>query len=106
MKSYFFPMAALIAFGCAPAAFAEDTARTPCNASLKGLDISMVLQNPRACFVSQKFAERLARLVMEEKYPKNPLFVSGPMALLVTSAPALGGCLAAGATAQHIRWIS
>lgn len=81
MKSYF-RMVALVAFGCAPAAFADDTARSPCNASLKGLDISMVLQNAQACFVSQKFAERLARLVMEEKYQNpNPIFVPGRSAI-------------------------
>lgn len=41
------------------------------------LDPFMKLQNITEPFVSQSFAERLARLVIEEKYPKNIFSIRG-----------------------------
>jgi hypothetical protein len=42
------------------------------------LDPFMRLQNVAGPFVSQSFAERLARLVIEEKYQKNNFSIQGP----------------------------
>jgi hypothetical protein len=42
------------------------------------LEPFMRLQNLAGPFISQSFAERLARLVIEEKYPKNSFSIQGP----------------------------
>jgi hypothetical protein len=42
-----------------------------CVTDHRPMDMFMRLQNISEPFVSQSFAERLARLVIEEKYPKN-----------------------------------
>jgi hypothetical protein len=47
-----------------------------CKADPKELGIAMYLQNFHGCFISRKFAERLARLYVEEKYDSS-LFVAG-----------------------------
>jgi hypothetical protein len=42
-----------------------------CITDHRAMNPFMTLQNISGPFVSQTFAERLARLVIEEKYPKN-----------------------------------
>jgi hypothetical protein len=41
------------------------------------LKISMVLQNVKGDFITPRFAERLALLVLEEKYPTDVFAASG-----------------------------
>jgi hypothetical protein len=48
-----------------------------CVTDHRATDPFMRLQNISGPFVSQGFAERLARLVIEEKYPKNIFSVQG-----------------------------
>lgn len=53
---------------------ADSASKSPCAAS--GLSVSMVLLNLGQPFVSKPFAQRLGRLVIEEKY-RNFLSVRG-----------------------------
>jgi hypothetical protein len=48
-----------------------------CVTEHRAMDPFMQLQNISGPFVSQSFAERLARLVIEEKYPKNIFTAQG-----------------------------
>jgi hypothetical protein len=48
-----------------------------CVTDHRAMDPFMKLQNISGPFVSQSFAERLARIVIEEKYPKNIFSVQG-----------------------------
>ncbi len=66
----------LMAIGASQIAIADDQPKAGCKADPKDLGIAMYLQNFHGCFISQKFAERLARLYMEEKYDSS-LFVAG-----------------------------
>ena len=66
---------AILAVGLTQVSPADELAAN-CNADPKILGISMFLQNFHGCFISEKFSERLARLIMEEKYTSS-LFVAG-----------------------------
>jgi hypothetical protein len=48
-----------------------------CVTERRPMDMFMTLQNMSGPFVSQSFAERLAHLVIDEKYPKNIFSISG-----------------------------
>lgn len=48
-----------------------------CRTYNPGMDTSILLHNINGSFVTQRFAERLALLVLEEKYPKELFLLEG-----------------------------
>jgi hypothetical protein len=66
----------LMAIGSFQIVMADDQSKTGCKSDPKDLGVAMYLQNFQGCFISRKFADRLARVYVEEKYDSS-LFVAG-----------------------------
>ena len=66
----------LMAIGSFQIVIADDQSKTGCKSDPKDLGVAMYLQNFQGCFISRKFADRLARVYVEEKYD-SALFVAG-----------------------------
>jgi hypothetical protein len=65
-----------MAIGSFQIVMADDQSKTGCKSDPKDLGVAMYLQNFQGCFISRKFADRLARVYVEEKYDSS-LFVAG-----------------------------
>ncbi len=54
-----------MAIGSFQIVMADDQSKTGCKSDPKDLGVAMYLQNFQGCFISRKFADRLARVYVE-----------------------------------------